>query len=213
MEMPLFPLHAVLFPGAPLPLQIFEPRYKAMMDRVLAGDRRFGVAAIRAGVEVGGPADVHTIGCIAEIERVQRAADGTMQLIANGVGRFRIIRRGPDDPYPVADVEEIDEHAGDVEPATLTVARAAMHRYLSAVARLSGEEVLAPALADADPIAASFRLAAALQLDVRDAQALLEAADARERLELITQRARSEAILLEAVGPSIGMPGRTFSEN
>ncbi|MCH8222137.1 MAG: LON peptidase substrate-binding domain-containing protein [Chloroflexi bacterium] len=69
--LPIFPLNTVLFPGAPLPLRIFEPRYREMLKRCLDGDRRFGVALIKSGPEVGGPAEPHDVGTVARIERVR----------------------------------------------------------------------------------------------------------------------------------------------
>src|SRR5438309_4009495 len=148
MELPLFPLHLVLFPGGTVPLQAFEPRYRAMLDRVLRADRRFGVVAISRGMEVGGPADTYDVGCIGEVMRVQRAPDGTMQLLVEGRERFRIIERHPDDPYPVAEIALLDEKEGAAAGAVLPVARAAIKRYLSVVAQLQGTEVAVPPFPD-----------------------------------------------------------------
>jgi Lon protease-like protein len=212
VETPLFPLHTVLFPGAQMPIRIFEPRYRALLDHVLAGDRRFGVAAIRQGMEVGGPAETYDIGCIATIEQLRKAENGGTDIAVLGIERFRILARLPDDPFPNARIEMLAEAAGAGAAKALTGARAALHRYLSVVAQLQGTEVIAPALPE-DVAGASFTIAAALQLDLPDRQRLLECETAAERLERAAECARSEALLLEAVGPSVGRPAGRVSMN
>ena len=74
VEIPLFPLHVVLFPGETLPLHIFEMRYRAMIEHVLATDRRFGVIAIRQGMEAGGYAETFDVGTLATVAQLKRAA-------------------------------------------------------------------------------------------------------------------------------------------
>jgi len=212
MEMPLFPLHVVLFPGSAIPLHVFEPRYRAMMERVLNGDRRFGVVAIRRGREAGGYAETFRIGTAAVIEQVQRAADGTMAIIITGRERFALNVRLPDDPYPLGEVTLLEEPLGEHPSKELPGARAAVNRYLSVVARVHGDDVVAPILPD-DIIAASFALASSLALDLRERQELLEAPDTSARLKLVAEKAKREAMLLEAVGPSVGRPTDSYSPN
>ncbi|MCA1829898.1 MAG: LON peptidase substrate-binding domain-containing protein [Actinomycetota bacterium] len=212
MELPLFPLHVVLFPGMTLPLQVFEPRYREMLDKVLRGDRRFGVIAIRRGAEVGGPAETFDVGCIAEVTRVQRAPDGTLQLLVEGRARFRIEQRLVDDPYPRSDVVIVDEAAGAVSGELLADARSAVRRYLSSVAQIQGSDVVVPSTSD-DAVDTSFILSAAIQVEPPDRQVLLEARDAATRLQLVIALAHREALLLEAVGPSVGHPRAPISLN
>src|SRR3954447_26892566 len=93
-ELPLFPLSSVLFPGAPLPLHIFEQRYRDLVGELLArpeGElRRFGVVAIRSGREVGpGLPDLHPVGCAAVVRSVSGYSDGRFDLLCLGVRRFR----------------------------------------------------------------------------------------------------------------------------
>ena len=73
LELPIFPLGTVLFPGMPLPLHIFEERYKRMIGRCLDGDRAFGVTLLKSGREVGGPAIPHEVGTIARIVQAGRS--------------------------------------------------------------------------------------------------------------------------------------------
>ncbi|MGZ4210521.1 MAG: LON peptidase substrate-binding domain-containing protein [Actinomycetota bacterium] len=210
--MPLFPLHVVLFPGAAMPLHVFEPRYRTMMERVLGDDRRFGVVAIRRGREVGGHAETFRIGTMATVEQIQRSEDGSMAIVVAGRERFAIDVRLPDDPFPQADISVLDEEPGEQPDRELPGARAAVNRYLSVVARIHGDDVVAPTLPD-DAIAASFTLAAALGLDLPDRQSLLEAPDAAARLRMCSDMAKREAMLLEAVGPSVGRPTDSYSPN
>src|SRR4051812_47847760 len=89
-NVPIFPLHAVLFPGIPLPLQVFEERYLAMIEDLRSGDNRFCVAHIVDGVEVGGSAKTSSIGCLAEIVELKPVAEGRFYMVAVGVERVRI---------------------------------------------------------------------------------------------------------------------------
>lgn len=213
MRLPLFPLHAVLFPGAELPLHIFETRYKAMMETVLAtAERTFGVLAIRSGMEAGGPAETYEIGTVARVEQIQRASDGTMNIVVRGTARFHLDERLPDDPFPVGEVSALADEVGSSANDDLTLARAALHRYLSVVARLQGSDVVAPPVGP-DLIEASYTLSSALHVDLPERQRLLGCKTAVARLQLLAELARREAVLLEAVGPSVGRPGTEFSLN
>lgn len=212
VELPLFPLHLVLFPGTTLPLHVFEPRYRAMMESILATDRTFGVVAIKVGMEAGGPAEVHPIGTTARVDEVRRSEDGTMDIMVLGRQRFRIDQRLPDDPFPRAEVTLLGEEIGPDVATYLTGARAAVHRYLGTLARLHGRDVHAPALPD-DPIGAAFALAATLQVDLPERQRLLGCDHAEARLRLTTDLARREATLLEKIGPSVGRPDTAYSPN
>jgi hypothetical protein len=221
VTIPLFPLNTVLFPGAPLPLRVFEPRYRAMLTDVLGDDvaegpggpppgrggplPSFGIARIRSGLEVGGVADTHPIGCLCAIEWVRRNDDGTTDLLVRGTRRFRIERRLPDDPYPAAEVAFLDESAGERAEDALSFARASLDRYADAVARLLRTEAEPVVLPD-DPVAASYAAAASLSVEPNIHQMLLEARDATDRLIRAGQIARAEAALLAAIGPPARRP-------
>src|SRR5205085_6865299 len=144
MELPLFPLHVVLFPGAALPLHVFEPRYQAMMDRVLGTDESFRVVAIRRGREAGGDAEIYPVGCRVLIGPTRRNPDDTLDLVVTGARRFTIEQRLADDPYPLGDVELLDEQIGADTDQAMRNARAAVAQYIDAVARLQGAEVQGP---------------------------------------------------------------------
>ncbi len=221
MAIPLFPLNTVLLPGTPLPLRVFEPRYRAMMADLLGDDvpgpdggppaRRdgelpsFGVARIREGLEVGGRAETHDVGVLAAIEWVVRRPDGTTELLARGTRRFRIDERPSDDPYPRAEVTFLDEPTGPNPDDALRFARSALTRYVRAVARLLRSEPEDAVLPD-DPVAASYTFAAALTVELKVMQSLLEAQTATERLARAAAIARAEANLLTVVGPPARRP-------
>ena len=212
MELPLFPLHVVLFPGSSLPLHVFEERYREMMRVVMESDRKIGIVAIRSGMESGGPADTYSIGSIALVEQVQRSQDGSMDILVTGTDRFHIDERLPDDPYPRGNVTTLPDLPGEEVEGFLTGARAATFRYLSAVARLQESDIKAPSLSE-DPVVASYKLAAVLDLDIPERQRMLECPDAHTRLALVSDLARREALLLETVGPSVGRPRSMYSPN
>ena len=90
-RLPLFPLHTVLFPGATIPLQVFEERYKKMMKVCLESDGRFGVVLIKDGQEVGGSAIPHNIGTIAKVLTVSESSMDRLHITAIGEERFQIL--------------------------------------------------------------------------------------------------------------------------
>jgi len=106
--LPIFPLGTVLFPSSALPLHIFEERYKLMIASCLERDEPFGVALIKEGVEAGGPAIPCEIGTTARITRVERLADGRMNIVTIGGRRFRILALDHRKPYLQAEVEYIE---------------------------------------------------------------------------------------------------------
>ena len=104
-ELPLFPLNTVLFPGMPINLHIFEPRYKLMIEQCIQNDEPFGVVLIHKGTEASGPlAEPHPIGCTAQITQVERLDDGRMNILAVGGERFQIRSLNLFEPYLVGTV-------------------------------------------------------------------------------------------------------------
>lgn len=109
MDLPLFPLKTVLFPGGALPLHIFEERYKQMIGDCIADNSPFGVVLIKSGQEVGGASEPYPVGTTARITRVQHLDDGGMNLIAVGRERFRIDAVTQRYPFMRAQVEILQE--------------------------------------------------------------------------------------------------------
>lgn len=97
LTIPLFPLHTVLFPDAPLSLRVFEPRYLDLVSRCLREDGGFGVCLIREGEEVGEVAEVFGVGTVAKIVNWEQREDGLLGILAQGQQSFHILtqRTGP----------------------------------------------------------------------------------------------------------------------
>jgi uncharacterized protein len=113
MELPLFPLNTVLFPGAMLPLHIFEERYKRMVASCIEERRPFGVLLIRKGYEVGETAEPFEVGTTAHIARVDELEEGKMNLVCLGGQRFRTVRVVSEDPYLTGEVEFLSSVSTD----------------------------------------------------------------------------------------------------
>ena len=177
-ELPIFPLPVVLFPGAPQPLHIFEPRYRQLLADCLAADRRFGIAYVtphRAPAVDPAP-DLGDVGCVALIRSSEPLPDGRSNILAVGERRF-VLRRwvAGSQPYRVAEIEEFDDDPVDtVELATLAQdvrdGFARLARALGVLTERTDEEIDLPS----DPALLSFQVAAALELDA-DAKRALQA--------------------------------------
>src|SRR6266536_1773512 len=140
--LPMFPLGSVLFPHAQLPLHVFEPRYRAITETCLAGDGEFGVVLIERGSEVGGGDARFSVGTVARIAAAGRLPDGRYLLAAVGTRRLRVREWLSDDPFPLAEVELLDESDA---PAGADEIRAEVERLLVQVLAMSAE------LGDAPP--------------------------------------------------------------
>jgi uncharacterized protein len=193
---PMFPLSTVLFPHERLHLQVFEPRYRAMVSDCLAGDGRFGVVLIARGSEVGGGDERVTVGTVASIERATPRNDGRWHLVVAGTGLLRVTRWLADDPYPRALVEPCDG-----VPATdgdaLRDAQVELRRVRALVSELS--QAPAPpdvAALDDAPDVALWQLCALAPVTVLDRQHLLEAPGPDERVALLRE-------LVAAVGDDV----------
>ena len=205
-DLPLFPLGSVLFPGLVLPLHVFEERYRTLVAELLAGpeaERRFGVVAIREGRETGvdGARGLYEVGCTAQVQQVERHADGRYDLVTVGAERFRLREVRTDRPYLVGEVDWLPDEVGPEAEAGLLAraVRAAFADYLQALAEASGAQVEAPEL-PAEPLLLSHLVAAAVQVDLADRQALLAEPDARSRLRAELALLRRESVLLRTLG-------------
>ena len=170
--LPLFPLDVVLFPGTPLPLHIFEPRYKEMIGECLAEHRNFGV--VRA-VEQG----LADVGCTAEIITVVKEyPDGRLDLVTEGRKRFELLRVSQERAFLQAEVLMIDDEPG-AAPKADTARAVQLHSDLLAIAGAKQD------LSAADPALLSFYLAGSLPLDLDFKQRLLSLRSEPERISLL----------------------------
>lgn len=197
MDLPLFPLHLVLFPGRPLPLHLFEPRYCDMLRDCLAGDRQFGVVAIREGREVGGAAQTYDVGTITEIEAVQELSDGRFDILTRGQHRFRVTERFTDRPYLHGHVEPLaDPPCGAAEDDAAAQLKEVLVPYLH---HLGIPDEYCRRLPE-DPGELAYLAAAALQVEVPVQQRLLEMATPAERLLETARIIKREAGIIKHLG-------------
>lgn len=179
-ELPIFPLpEVVLFPGRPLPLHIFEFRYRIMMNTILESDRRFGV--LMWNPVQGQPAPV---GCCAEIIHFQRLPDDRMKILTLGQQRFRVLEYVREKPYRVGLVEWIEDHPPEKD---LTALAAEVEQLLRDVVRLSAKltdrEMELPEDLPSLPRELSHWVASNLYGVATEQQVLLEMQDTAARLE------------------------------
>jgi Lon protease-like protein len=181
----LFPLHTVLFPGGPLRLRIFEPRYLDMVSRCMREDTGFGVALIVAGSEAGGSAQTVEIGTLARIVDFEQLEDGLLGITARGERRFRIVHvHQESDGLNVCQVEWCeDEPRAEVPPRQAVLAEL-LRRAIEQIGPAYG--AVAPAYEDASWV--GMRLAEILPLAPVERQELLELNDAAERLQWLQTR-------------------------
>ena len=181
--LPLFPLDLVLLPGVPLPLHVFEPRYKEMIAECLDEKKPFGV--IRAS-----SSGVEDIGCTAEIvEVIKRYDDGRMDILTRGVERFEVLQVHEERPFLEAEFTLIEDEPG--APSSDLVQQAV--RLHAEIASLAGDDAGGP---DERPDQLSFLLAGSLPLDLDFKQNLLTTLSEPKRLEALIA-------YLEAVLPSV----------
>ena len=181
----LFPLQTVLFPGMPLPLNVFEPRYLQLVAECTEAGEPFGVALIREGPEVGGPAIPFEVGTTARIEHVEPGLLSAVQVLAHGEQRFRIEALHRDRPYLWADVELVAEPSGTASPQLLEHARGLLDEFARLRLRSRGEYARSPGAAQhpSEPGALADALAATGAGSPEDRQRVLETLEPGERLE------------------------------
>ncbi|MEB3226212.1 MAG: LON peptidase substrate-binding domain-containing protein [Synechococcus sp.] len=178
-ELPLFPLpELVLFPSRPLPLHVFEFRYRIMMNTILENDRRFGVLMVN-------PVDgtIANVGCCAEIVHCEKLPDGRMKMLTIGQQRFRVLDYVREKPYRVGLVEWIEDDLTTGNLSTLAVdAKQVLMDVVALSAKLAGQELELPEELPDLPRELSFWIAGSLYGVAEEQQALLELQDTQERL-------------------------------
>jgi len=189
VEIPLFPLRTVLFPGMPLPLQIFEERYRTMTRELLESGGRFGVLLIREGNEVGGGAFPHAVGTTAAIEESRELPNGRYALTARGAQRFRLVRMLAPRPYPYGEVEIIDDRGWDEGPkleSAMETVRATFPAYFRLALALTDQWAKGMKLPPRPHELVNF-LAPWIQVDEAVKQRLLEIEPAAERVAQLAE--------------------------
>jgi uncharacterized protein len=173
MLIPLFPLDLVLLPGVPLPLHIFEPRYKEMIKECLDAKKHFGL--IRMHDEA-----MATIGCTAEIIQVLKAyPDGRSDILTEGKRRFEVLQTNQERSFLQAEVFFLEDDAGAAAKADIETAL----RLHDEIMQLAGAETESHKEIDTTQLA--YRLAGSLPFDPDFQQVLLEMNSEADRMQAI----------------------------
>ncbi len=183
-DLPLFPLHVVLYPEMPLPLHIFEPRYREMILRCREENTPFGVVLISDGPEVGAPAVPHAIGTTARITQFDELPDGRMDIVVQGETRFRVVETRDTLPYLTARVEPFWEQPADQLSlqAPFDSAAALFKTYLQLRFASTGRALSALQLPQ-EPEFLSYAIASVLDIALSEKQKLLGMTVTSRRLE------------------------------
>jgi len=192
VQVPLFPLNTVLFPGGPLPLRIFEPRYLTMVSDCVQNDAPFGVLLIKEGGETG-PATTYEVGTLARISDWYQGSDGVLGVTAVGEHRFRVVSSFR---------EASGLNVGSIEILSDEPAMPLPHEYRAMPDILAGVlddlgrlyESLERHMDDASWVTSRF--VEILPLELEDKQLCLESNDPAERLRIV------QALLNSARGPA-----------
>ena len=201
--MPMFPLGTVLLPGALLPLQVFEARYRQMVQDILADDQHepeFGVALIERGQEVGGGDQRASLGTVARVIDIRVLPGNRYGLVAVGIERFRVSAWLPDDPYPLADVDlwpDEDDPAGGPDLERIVAVHNRI-RTLNRDVETLGELVPPPdAEISEEPRLAVYHLGSLAPLGAADRYRMLAAPTLTERLDILENALDDVAAMLE----------------
>lgn len=199
----MFPLGAVLLPGNPLPLQVFEARYLEMMrDIVSSGDGRFGVVLIERGVEVGGGDQRFSLGAVAAIEQAGPAAVGRIRLLARGRERFEVVRWLPEDPYPRAEVRLVPDLTWSDECSEqLSATEQTVRRALVVMSEFRSQVWPADVELSEDPMTKAWQLAGIAPLETLDQLTLLGSSSIGDLLDRTAQLTTEAMDLLPLQSP------------
>lgn len=197
--LPLFPLRLVLFPGQVLPLHIFEPRYRMMVNQCVEEQLPFGVVLMREDTpdwrdfngEVALP---YQIGTTAHIRRLERLSDGRLNIVTLGLHRFRVRRLRFDMPYLQGEVEAFPLEGVPVLQHAQAVRRL-LRGYVQLLSRVLNSDIDLDEMPD-DPHSLAYLAASALQIPWDEKQSLLEAPNLPELLDVERTLLGKEAMML-----------------
>ena len=198
-ELPMFPLGSVALPGVALPLQVFEPRYRALVMNCLTDDRLFGSVLIDRGSEVGGGDQRGDVGTLIRIIQSEELPDGRWAVVGVGIERLRVVEWLPDDPFPRC----IAEAWPDGEPTNQTpeLVGRTLDATLGLMVRLGVDrsELSSRPELDPDPSIASFQLAALSPLGPLDRLKALETDGSDSRLRFLLASIEEQTAMLDAI--------------
>ena len=200
MEIPLFPLNTVLFPGWPMPLHIFEPRYLEMVRYCTEEKSPFGILLIKQGKAERDTAVVpHNVGCMVNITQMEQLEDGRLLIMAVGQERFRVRSLSRQKPYLVGQVERMPYLPEKTAPLQTAVDN--LHplvlSYLNQLTALADNVEFDPTQIPTEPEALSHMAASLLQVSLETKQSMLEAKKISNLLNFLTQQYRREIDILK----------------
>ena len=196
----LFPLNTVVFPGQQIPLHIFEERYRQLVHEVMEEGGEFGIALVKEGREVGGGAQPVEVGCSVRIVQVDELPDGRFNIACEGERRFRIVETLDGEPYLRATVEFLptpDDANGEASQALARDVVDQFSDYLQLVLALQNSWQRSFRFPRA-PVRLADHVAAAVDIDPRQKQQILNADRVALRLERLLTNLRTENARLAA---------------
>lgn len=200
MEIPLFPLNTVLFPGWPMPLHIFEPRYLEMVRYCVDAKSPFGILLIKHGQAEGDEAVIpHDVGCMVTITQMEQLEDGRLLVMTIGQERFRVLALKRNRPYLVGEVERLSylpEKSGPLQAAANDLHPLVLN-YLTTLTSLADNIEFDPTQVPTEPEALNHMAASLLQVSLETKQSLLEAKKVSNALNFLTNQYRHEIDLLK----------------
>ena len=216
INIPLFPLNTVLFPGMPLTLHIFEERYKLMIAECLRQETPFGVVLIDEGQEALGPlAKPHTVGCTARITRMEPLDGGRMNINSIGEKRFVIQELSNEGTFLTAAIEFQSIRTTDPDNADRMVAQFMpfLARYLDILAQI-GQIEFDPSKIPTDPKELAYISAYLVQTSPTTKQDLLASNTTEELFDRLREVFRKETALIRAMSSHTGNDSsQVFSKN
>ena len=182
-RLPLFPLPTIVYPGVPMPLHVFEPRYRQLVARCMEGDRRFGM--VYHDPDVHGPflLEPNVVGCVAEIVQVQAITDGRSMILIRGMERF-VVRDGIESGTPYYE-GLVEEYADEPEDAAtlLDRRRHSLELFRTVMERVTRAAEPVPPVDEAGLV--SYQIAQWIYIDPAWRQQLLELRSEAARLDQV----------------------------
>ncbi len=199
-SLPILPLKdTVIFPETMMPLAVGQPRSVRLIDDILAGDKQVGLLASRdAEIETPGPEDVYTVGVLASIQKMIKAPDGTLRIIAQGIRRIEIETFVSEEPYLTATVHDLPDVVEEgTELEALQRNLVSVYTKIVALVPYLPDELEMAAASIEDPATLGYFIASTMRLKTEEKQELLEEVDVSKRLRRLTALMSRELEVLE----------------
>ncbi|MBN1630092.1 MAG: LON peptidase substrate-binding domain-containing protein, partial [Thermoleophilia bacterium] len=200
LRLPILPLKdTVVFPETMMPLAVGQPRSVRLIDEILRGDRQVGLVASKdPEIESPGPGDVYPVGVLATIQKMIKAPDGTLRIVAQGLRRIKIEQFTSEDPYLVAEVSDLPDVVDQTtELEALQRNLVSVYTKIIELVPYLPEELEMAAASIEDPAVLGYFIASTMRLKTEDKQELLEEVELSKRLRRLTALMSRELEVLE----------------